>query len=132
MRLVDTLRSYAQGAGTVEACLPADSIVAGPRGELDEVAFVELIAQGYATVKGYEDLLLGKPIQQGLLVGVRKLHLTGTAVAGERLLIGINTIGIFEGFSVVEGNVTANGNIIAAGTIKLWLVNDGATPGERP
>ena len=133
MLLVDRLTSCDEsGSGVVEACLGADCVLAGPQGRLDEVALVELIAQSYATIKGYDDLLKGKPVQEGFLVGIRKLQLTGKARAGDRLTVEIRTVGSFEGFAVVEGQVLCNGAAIASGTIKLWLINDGAAAGGMP
>jgi predicted hotdog family 3-hydroxylacyl-ACP dehydratase len=125
MLLVDQLLSYEAGSGTVNACPDTGSVLVDSQGKLDEVALVELLAQGYATIKGYDDLINGKPVQEGFLVGVRKLRFSGQARAGEQLTINIRTIGTFEGFAVVEGDIRRSGEVIASGSIKLWLVNDG-------
>ena len=85
MLLVDRLCSYADGCGVVEACPGSDSILVDERGALDEVALVELMAQGYAAVKGYDDLVKGRPVQEGFLVGIRKLQITGRAATGDLL-----------------------------------------------
>ena len=126
MRLVDTLISWADGTAEIEARPGADCILIGADGALAEAALVELLAQGYAVVKGYDDLLQGKEISEGYLVGVRKFQIAGRARAGERLLVRIRTVGSFEGFAVAEGEVERNGEIIASGTIKLWIVNQAA------
>jgi predicted hotdog family 3-hydroxylacyl-ACP dehydratase len=125
MRLVDTLLSCQGGAGVVEAVPPAGSILADEDGALDEVAFVELLAQGYAVIRGYDDLLNGREISEGYLVGVRKLRVTGRARVGERLLIRIRTVGTFERFALAEGEIEAGTQIIASGSIKLWIVGAG-------
>lgn len=127
MRLVERLLSYGDGAGVVEANLSADSILVNVDGTLDAVALVELLAQGYAVIKGYDDRLQGKEVSEGYLVGVRKLRITGCVRAGERLLIHIRTVGSFEGFAVVEGEIESAAGIIASGSIKLWIVGDGGT-----
>jgi len=132
MLLVDKLISFDDGSGTVEACLDSGSILVDGSGKLDEVALIEIIAQGYATIKGYDDLRNGKPVQEGFLVGIRKLALSGQAFAGERLSVNIKTVGSFEGFSVVEGEIRRNEEIIAAGSLKLWLVNDGSRNRRLP
>jgi 3-hydroxyacyl-[acyl-carrier-protein] dehydratase len=124
MRLVETLISYGAAAGLVEAVPAADGILVDADGVMDEVALVELLAQGYAVIKGYDDLLNGKEISKGFLVGVRKLRIAGRARAGERLLVRIRTVGSFEGFAVAEGEVVRNDEVIASGTIKLWIVAD--------
>lgn len=132
MRLVDTLLSFADGSGLTEACPAAECILADARGELDPAALVELIAQSYAAVKGYDDLSNDRPVKEGFLVGVRKLRITGKAFTGDRLLTTIRTVGTFEGFAVAEGEIVRAGETIATGTIKLWIVDEGATAGERP
>ena len=129
MRLVETLISYGNAAGLVEARPTADGILVDTDGALDEVALVELLAQGYAVIKGYDDLVNGKEISKGYLVGVRKLRITGRARAGNRLLVRISTVGSFEGFAVAEGEIDCAGDIIASGTIKLWIVGEDSRSG---
>ena len=123
MRLVDTLLSWCEASAEIEASPGADSILIGSDGALDQAALVELLAQGYAVVKGYQDLLQGKEISEGYLVGIRKFQISGRALAGERLLVRIRTVGSFEGFAVAEGEVERGGELIASGTVKLWIVN---------
>lgn len=125
MRLVDTLLSVNEGCGVTESVLPRTTLVADGEGRLDEVAFMEMIAQSFAAFKGYMDLVEGKPAGTGFLVGVRRLEVTGTAYAGERLLTSIRTVTAFGGFAVVEGSVTRGDETVASGIIKLWLVEDG-------
>lgn len=127
MQLVDTLISCANAGGVIEATLPANCILANADGTLDEVTLVELLAQSYAVIKGYDDMLQGKDIMEGFLVGIRRLHITGRASAGEKLQIYIRTVGSFEGFAVAEGEVLSAGETIASGSIKLWIVGGGET-----
>ena len=126
MRLVDTLVSYGDAGGVVETNPAADCILVDTGGTLDEAAFVELLAQGYAVIKGYDDTLHSREISEGYLVGVRKMRITGSARAGERLLITIRTVGSFEGFAVAEGEIVRGTETIASGSIKLWIVGAGS------
>lgn len=132
MRLVDRLLACSGGAGMTETWIPEDSVMAAADGALDPAALVELIAQSYAAVKGYADLAAGMPVSEGFLVGIRKLAVTGKAYANERLLTTLKTIGSFEGFAVVEGTVTRDGEKLAAGTIKLWITGPAGTGASRP
>lgn len=125
MRLVETLISFEDASGLVEARPAADCIFVDGEGFLAEAALVEILAQGYAVIKGYADLQHGGEISEGYLVGVRKLCISGRARAGERLLVQIRTVGSFEGFAVAEGEIVRAGEIIANGTIKLWIVDAG-------
>lgn len=125
MRLVDTLVSYDGGAGVVESNISADCILVDTAGVLEEAALVELLAQSYAVIKGYDDTLNGKDISEGYLVGVRKMRVTGRACAGDQLLTRIRTVGSFEGFAVAEGEIVRGDETIARGSIKLWIVGEG-------
>lgn len=129
MCLVDTLLSVHEGCGVTESVLPRTSMMADEEGRLDEVAFMEMIAQSYAAFKGYMDLVEGKPAMEGFLVGVRHLVVTGRAVAGDRLLTSIRTVAALGGFAAVEGAVTRGDETLAAGTLKLWLVDPDADGG---
>ena len=125
MRLVDTLISHEGAGGLVEANPTADSVLVDADGVLDGAAFIELLAQSYAVIKGYDDTLHGREISEGYLVGVRKMRIVGRAYAGDRLLVRISTVGSFEGFAVAEGEILRGDEIIASGTIKLWIVGAG-------
>lgn len=125
MQLLDTLISCADAAGVIETTLSVNSILANLDGTLDEVTLVELLAQSYAVIKGYDDMLHGNEIKKGFLVGIRKLRITGRASVGEKLQIHIRTVGSFEGFAVAEGEVISTGKTIASGSIKLWIVDGG-------
>lgn len=131
MRLVDTLVSVDDGCAVAESLVPRTSVMADGTGTIDEVVFMELIAQGYAAFKGYIDRKDGRPPGEGFLVGVRNLEIAGRAHAGDRLLTSIRTVAAFGGFAVVEGTVTRDGEILASGTLKLWLVDPDADGGGR-
>ena len=129
MRLVDTLVSVNDGCAVTESVLPRSTMMADGEGKIDEVAFMELIAQSYAAFKGYMDRMDGKPPGEGFLVGVRNLKVTGRAYAGDRLLTSIRTVAALGGFAVVEGAVTRGDETLASGTLKLWLVDPDADGG---
>lgn len=131
MRLVDTLISVTDGWAVVESVLPRSSILADGEGKIDEVAFVELIAQSFAAFKGYMDRMDGKPPGEGFLVGVRRLGITGPAYAGDRLRTSIRTVAAIGGFAVVEGAVRRGDETLASGTLKLWLVDPDADGDDR-
>ncbi len=122
MRLVDSLVSFGDSSGVVEANISYDCILVDVDGALDEAAFIELLAQSYAVIKGYDDTLLGKEISEGYLVGIKKMHVIGRAYAGDQLFINIRTVGRFEGFAVAEGEIVRGKETVAVGTIKLWIV----------
>ena len=121
MLLVDALVAFAPGRGTVISEVRAEDLFVREDGTLEPLAYIELIAQGYAAVKGYEDTLNGVAVHEGFLVGGRKVTLISKAYVGDRLTIDIETSGHLEGFSVVDGVVRRDDKILAEGSIKLWI-----------
>ncbi len=131
MQLVDILHFYENGSGIIEAVIRPDCPLVNGKGELDSVGLVELIAQGYAAISGYEDVVKGKAVCEGFLVGVKKLRVTGSAQAGDRLMIYTQKTANFEGFALVDGRVERDGEIIVSGSIKLWTPVQ-SIHGEQP
>lgn len=121
MLLVDTLIAFEPGCGSVSASVGQDNLFVDSRGQLDSVALVEMIAQSYAAIKGYEDTLNQIPVKQGYLVGSRKVSLLKTVYAGESLLIEITTSAVLEGFSVIDGVIKRGDETVAEGSVKLWI-----------
>lgn len=121
MRLVDQLLEIDGKNGVVAAQVAAECPLVDTSGNLEDVALVELIAQGFATLKGYLDRLEEKPVRQGFLVGIKKLDWFGTVSVGEQLLIKIRTLAELDNFAVAEGDVWCGEKLIACGEIKVWI-----------
>ena len=125
IRLVDRIIEYKKNWGIVEAVIKPDSFLLNDNGEFDNTAMIELMAQSIAVIKGYENQLDDKPVQNGFLVGGRNVQCTGKVFSGDLLRISIGKVGGIEGFTVVDGEVKRNDEIIASGRIKLWITDQG-------
>ena len=121
MRLVDRLLAVDGKNGTVEALVPAAGLLVAADGRLEDVALIELLAQAFAAVKGYCDLLGDQPVKQGFLVGIKKVTWLKTAMAGDCLRIEIRTLAEFGDFAVAEGDVWCGNTMLAHGEIKVWV-----------
>jgi predicted hotdog family 3-hydroxylacyl-ACP dehydratase len=121
MRLVDELLECRNRGGVAAATVTADGPLTAADGCLEAVGLVEMMAQSYAAIYGYEDLRLGRPVKEGFLVGIRALRIEGTARVGDRLLIQLRTTAELDGFAVAEGEILRGTEVIAAGTLKLWI-----------
>ncbi len=121
MRLVERLLTVSGKDGMVEALISADELLVDEHGQLEEVALVELIAQGYAALKGYLDRCAGQPVRQGFLVGVKKFTNLVPVYAGDRLQIEIRTLAELEDFAVAEGAIRRNGDLLGRGEVKVWI-----------
>jgi len=121
MRLVDRLLAIDGKNGTVETLVAADCPLVDSGGTLEPIALIELIAQGYAALKGYLDRLEDKPVRQGFLVGIKKLACLESVQVGDLLKIDIKTLGELEDFAVAEGQIWCGDKMIARGEIKVWI-----------
>ncbi|NTU59445.1 MAG: 3-hydroxyacyl-ACP dehydratase [Deltaproteobacteria bacterium] len=123
MRFVDRLVSYRDREAETEALVAPDNPMLDAQGRLEGPALLELLAQACAASRGYEDAVGGGSVKVGFLVGSRRFRATGTARAGDRLVIHTKTVGAFEGFSIVDGEIRRGGETIATGTLKLWVAD---------
>ena len=122
MQLVNQLRACdpESGSGTVETRVPGNGLFTMAGGRLDPPALFEMIAQAYAAVKGYGNLVRGRPVREGYLVGIRAGRVRESAEAGDRLEIDVRTERSFGDFSVARGTVARTGREIASAVIKVW------------
>jgi len=121
IRVIDRLIEFDEFRGVVESFVSPDSIFVRDDGSVEEVAMVGIIAQAFAAVKGYADILKGKPVNKGLLVEVKRLNITGKAFGGERLLTFLKRIVDMDEFSLAEGKVMHNDQLIALGNVMVWV-----------
>lgn len=119
MLLIDELTAATPDGGQCTTTLKT-TCIAGAHGEADMLIGVELLAQAFAAVKGWEAFQKGKKLPHGFLVGVRKYEATAPFPLGEPINITVKQNGEFEGFAIVEGTIEHNGNQLAIGKIKLW------------
>lgn len=90
---------------------------------IEEIIFIELMAQTYGAFQGYLALKNNLPIPEGFLVGVQDIQIKGQATCGDTLKVEVKHITSFHQFSLVLGKVFKNTKIIACGKIKLWAKN---------
>lgn len=131
MRIVDRLMAFEDRAGVVEARLARDGLLVDADGRFAPAAVMELFAQAFAAVKGYEDQLQGLPVKRGFLVGSRKVRVFVELMAGDLLEIHVRTVGTLEGFAVAEGEIRRGDEVVAAGSVKLWVPDDPPPGGEE-
>lgn len=132
MRFVDRLLFYCDKQAEVEAFVDPENPMLDDEGRLEGVALLEFLAQACAASRGYEDSLDGGAVKVGFLVGTRRFHATAPARVGDRLTIHTKTVGVFEGFSVVDGEIRRGEETIAVGTLKLWVASDPSLLEPKP
>ena len=121
--MVDRLLEYevTNKSGVIESIISKENLLVGEDGVLDRIAYIELIAQSYATIKGYDDLLHDIPIKKGFLVIVKRIDIMNEAKLGDVLHIRMTTINEVGGFAVADGVVTRGDEVLATGNLTLYL-----------
>ncbi|HMB15155.1 MAG TPA: hypothetical protein VKN62_02475 [Pelovirga sp.] len=121
MRLVERLLEVDGKNGVVEVQIGSESLLIDAEGMLEDLALVEIMAQSYATLKGYIDRRDQLPVRQGFLVGIKKMVRYASVMADDRLQVHIRTIAELEDFAVAEGEIRRGAAVIAAGDVKVWI-----------
>lgn len=121
MCLVDRLVEFRDASGVVEALVEDDNPLVGEDRCLDRIAFIELIAQSYAAVRGYSDLRRGDEVKKGFLVAAKMIEVKKAAAVGDMLRISVTTTGEFGDFTLADGVVRKEGEILASGNITVWV-----------
>ena len=121
MIAIDRLTEFQGGWGGVESTIAPDSIFVRDDGSVEPAVLVELIAQAFAAVKGYENLIGGNPVAKGFLVEVKRFEVFGTAYRGERLSIVIDKSGATDDFALAHGTVMREDAAIASGNVMVWI-----------
>ncbi len=128
VRLIETLQAVDDRGGRADVCIPDNPVFIAADGRLDPTAHLELIAQTFASVKGWRERHRNTLPQTGYLVGVDDFTLSGSAGIGDRLTTTIQEDDSFAPFVRVRGRVHLGSRCLARGRLKLWLV----PPNEKP
>jgi len=91
-------------------------------GTVEETVFVEMIAQCIAARNGYDTAKEKRKSQEGYLVGVKSLKVTGCARAGDILTVKAAKYAEYGGFGVIEGSVWREAEVLAQGELKVLQI----------
>lgn len=122
MLQIDTLDEVSPEEAVVSARVDIGNLLVDAQTGLADVGLIEMLAQAYAARQGYADMTAGLPIRGGYLVGLRGVRLLGRARIGDHLRISLRTLMSMDGFALVEGTVQRNDELLAEGTLKLWIL----------
>ncbi len=121
MRAVNELIDVGENDSTARFVVPAHLPFVNVDGLLDEVMYIEMIAQTFAAVHGYHLPAEQRAAHQGLLIGVKEMIIHGQAKVGDELRIDVHRVAKFGDFGVVSGEVhRVDGTLLATAEIKVW------------
>jgi predicted hotdog family 3-hydroxylacyl-ACP dehydratase len=133
MLLVEELRACSSTQGHGFARVPAQGIFIDARGEMDALLQVELLAQMVAAYKGYEATRDGGSARAGFLVGIKDFNLARAPRVGERLRMDLKVETVVGNATVMSGQVSRDGEVVAGGTLNLWEMDGSmALPDPAP
>jgi MoaA/NifB/PqqE/SkfB family radical SAM enzyme/predicted hotdog family 3-hydroxylacyl-ACP dehydratase len=127
MRVIDEMIEVGERTSKSIFYVAADSVFVDDSGRLDELAFIEMIAQSFAATHGFHLSESERRTMRGLLLGVKSFVVSGEAKVGDRLTIDLRKITRFGSFGVVEASIyRQDGVLLAVGQVKIWRPEEGA------
>jgi MoaA/NifB/PqqE/SkfB family radical SAM enzyme/predicted hotdog family 3-hydroxylacyl-ACP dehydratase len=119
MRFVDTLESVGDRIGECAVTIRGDMPMVGS-GIIDDVAYLEIIAQAMAALEAF--MVLGREGGGfgGFLVGAEDLEVLENAGVGDRLRVLVRKDTRFGKYGIVSGTVLRDDSVLARGQIKIW------------
>ncbi len=120
MLLIDELLERDDESSLVSALLPEKGICFDESEGLLPEYFIEVIAQAIAITDGYESLLSGSSIKNGLLVGVDDFYFLTPPPSSGKLLIKVEKTFDFGAIKIFKGQVHCKEVLLAEGVVKVW------------
>lgn len=124
MLIVNKLIEVMEKSAVAEAEITEDMIFAGEDGRLDEVSYPEIISQAIAAQNGLKHAGNGDSGAQGLLIGIKKLEILGSAGAGDKLRIFVYKVARYSEFGIIRGEIFKGHDLIVKGEITIWHNDD--------
>jgi radical SAM protein with 4Fe4S-binding SPASM domain len=122
MKMVDTLLSVGERCAEVETVLTQDNPFIDENGQLENSAYMEIIAQSIAALNGFQ--LRNRAVKpEGFLMGAKKITCHKPATIGDRLVTTVYKAHKFEDFGIIQGRVECDGECLAEGEIKVYHKN---------
>lgn len=125
MRMIDQIVQIGERESRVTFPITRECILVDSSGRLDDLAYVEMIAQSFAATHGFHLSPENRRNHRGLLLGAKDLQVSGEARIGDLLTVRLKKVTRFGAFGVVEGAIyRQDGSLIATGQIKIWRPSD--------
>ncbi len=124
MRLVDTIDKLAERSAGCSVSIKEGMPFADENGSIDNVAYLEMMAQSIAALNGFRNIGKSDTAPEGYLLGAKKLIINSEAMVGERLSVFVFKYASYGDFGIVKAIVKRNNEVLATGEIKIWHKTD--------
>ena len=125
MRVVSNLLKVGERYAQVESVLLDQNLFIKKDKSLEEIVYMEIMAQSAAVMNGFEKFDTDRPDPGGFLIGGKNINIHTKAYAGQKLIIDIYKTTKFGNFGILTATIKSNSELIADGEIKIFQ-NDGA------
>lgn len=127
MLLLSGLESFSSEEARATAAVRDDNPFLRPDGKLERVAYAEIMAQCFAAGPGQACLLQVKPARGwGYLAALRDVTVHADAHVGQCLEVLVRVSARLGEIAVVDGEVHAEGQLLATGQFKIFMPEETA------
>ncbi len=124
MLLLSELKKYDDNYALGSSVFGTRDIFVKSNGYIDEISYIELIAQLVAAYSGYKALINNSKIKGGYLVGIKNFSIHKKIHQDDYIDIEMNIEHEIENLSFVKGLLKVKNEICAKGTIKTWEITE--------
>jgi len=120
MRVIHTIDKMAERTAEASVTISEDMPFVGEDNIVDEVVYIEFIAQAIAALDGFKKMGTPGAKSEGFLLGAKDLEIFGQAKVGDKLRISAFKYARYEDFGIIKGHVYRDNELLAQGEIKTW------------
>lgn len=104
--------------------IPADHVLVNCENFLSEAGIIENFAQTIALYQGYDYFKQGIPPPVGYIGSMKNMEIFELPKAGQELRTTVQIIQKMLGVTMVKGEVSVGGKVIAKGEMRTVIVNE--------
>ncbi|VGO12036.1 Putative mycofactocin radical SAM maturase MftC [Pontiella desulfatans] len=119
MQMVESLLFLGERRALVQTVVGESNLFLDEDGNLEEVAYIEMVAQAAALFNGFRTRHRDED-PAGFLLGAKGFTFHGNVQAGDRLVVEATKDTGFGAFSIVNGRVLRGEECMAEGQIKIY------------
>lgn len=126
MCCIDSLVDVTDTTALGTVFLREGHILVDENGHINPIGYIELAAQTAGAMQGYAQLREKQLPSEGFLVAVQHITFSASAFIGEDLWIQVQTIGEFQGISVLSFCVYNDAEEKSCGKLKVYQPRTGS------
>lgn len=121
---VDEILEYADKKVVAGFTVPRNHVLVQPDGVLTEAGLIEHFAQAIALYQGYEYFLKDLPAPVGYIGSIKNIEILSLPSADQHLITKIEILSQMLGVTLVTGEVTIDGTVVARGEMRTVVVDE--------